>query len=290
MTEKVELNCPLCEFKCRKDHIGRHLCRSNHISEIVSKMTPDEYNKLNEHPFIFKRDSENSIDFAVCIVCYKSFFNDGKTKEEKDEKYDSFERLHRNSKFNCFDLTKISAQRDKFKKFIPVPKENRVITLLANVPQLIVSEEKKEEQPIVEEKKEQQPIVEQPIVEEKKEEQPTIENKIELVYNDGKVETDNQSQNDEEIEYLINEYKKLKSAAFERERELLSIIETLESVCIDPKQMHLVDSICFGELEEEVELTNNQKIAFLIALYKAYKRDNLALNKKITYLETILED
>ena len=305
MTDKVEVNCPLCEFTCRKDHIGRHLCRSNHISEIVGCMTPDEYNKLSNHPFIFKRDEEESIKFAVCIVCFKSFFNDGKTKEEKDEKYDSFERLHKNSKFNCFDLTKINAQREKFKKFIPVPKENRVLTLLGQ-PRLVISEEpKEEEKPIeqpIEPKTEEQPIeqkeeerpVEQPKedpkteeqpIEEKKEEQPT-ENKIELVYNT----LESESQNDEEIEYLIEEYKKLKHAAFEREKELLDVVEQLENQIVDGKTLTIVDAICYGELEEDLEMTINQKITFLIALFRTYKKENIALNKRIQYLETILED
>ena len=280
MTEKVEVNCPLCDFKCRKDHIGRHLCRSNHISQIVGLLTPDEYNKQSEHPFIFKRDSEKSIDFAVCIVCFKSFFNDGKTKEEKNDKYENFERLHKNSKFNCFDLTKISTQREKFKKFIPVPKENRILSLLVEEPK----EEPKEE--VKEQPKEE--VKEQPKEEPKEDVKEDVkeDNKIELVYNT----LESESQNDEEIEYLINEYKKLKSAAFEREKELCDVVEHLEEQIVDGRTLSIVDSICYGELEEEMNMDINEKIKFLISLFRTYKKENISLNKRVQYLETILED
>jgi hypothetical protein len=108
------VKCPLCNCDQRKDHLGRHLCRGEHLRQLSSAMTEHEFDSLKDHPIMFKKNADGIVTLAVCCACEKAYTP--KPSDQCNYNWNKFVKQHKSD--GCFAAEKVKALREKQKKHL----------------------------------------------------------------------------------------------------------------------------------------------------------------------------
>ena len=105
-----EANCPICDFKCRTDNLGRHCMK--HRTELINAMDDTDIEKLQKNTFLWKRREDGAVEFAVCCLCQRLPFvaTKGFSKATVDKNWATYFANH-SKKCKCADEANIKKVR-----------------------------------------------------------------------------------------------------------------------------------------------------------------------------------